>query len=101
MTALNLSSIPSQINTYERLLAWALMCVQSIANGAEVNVVSNAESQQLCLIGTNVTSDGKDRFICTAYLPIDVDALNSPTQKTWMAAIDVGSAPPHVNLLSN
>lgn len=101
MTAITLTDIPSSINTYERLAIWALMCVQSIANGAEVNVVSNAESLQLCNVSVNVTADGKDRFVVTAYVPMDRDALNSPTEKAWMAAKDVGTATPHVNLLSN
>ena len=101
MAALNLASIPSSINTYERLMAWAAMCVQSSANGAEVNVVTNAESQPLCSVGVNITADGVDRFIVTAYLPLDRDALNSATEKTWMAAKDVGTAAPHANLLAN
>ena len=77
------------------------MCVQSIANGAEVNVVSNAESLQLCNVSVNVTADGKDRFVITAYIPMDRNELNSPTEKAWMSALDVGTAQPHVNLLSN
>jgi len=101
MAALTLSSIPSNINTYERLLAWAAMACQSVANGAEVNVVTNAESQPACQIGVNVTADGKDRFIVSAYIEIDRDALNSASEKTWMAAKDIGTAQPHQNLLTN
>jgi len=101
MAALDLTDIPSNINTFERLLSWAAMCVQSLGNGAEVNVVTNAESLPLCQVSVNVTADGVDRFVVQAYLPIDRDALNDPDEKTWMAAQDVATAQPHVNLLSN
>jgi hypothetical protein len=47
-----------------------------------------------------VTADGEDRFIISAYLPIDLAGLNSGTEKTWMAANDVSTAAPHANLLS-
>lgn len=77
------------------------MCVQSIANGAEVNVVTNAESLPLAQVSVNVTADGVDRFVVQVYLPIDRNELNSSTEKTWMAAKDVGTAQPHTNLLSN
>lgn len=101
MTALTLANIPSSINTYERLLVWAGQCCASIANGTEVNVIAGAESVPLCQVQVAVTADNKDRFIVTAYLPMDYSALNSSTAKTWMAATDVGTAAPHTNLLSN
>lgn len=101
MATLNLASIPSAINTYERLLVWAAQCVQSSANGAEVNVVSNAESQPACQVQVAVTADNTDRFVVTAYLPLDRNELNSATAKTWMATKDLSAAAPHANLLSN
>jgi hypothetical protein len=101
MAALTLASIPSSINTFERLAVWAIQCCQSIANGAEVNVVAGAESVPIAQCQVAVTADNVDRFILTAYLPVDRDALNSSTAKTWMAAKDVAAAAPHSNLLSN
>lgn len=101
MTALSLASIPSGINTYERLAVWAMQCLQSISNGQEVNVVANATSVPQAQVQVSVTADNVDRFILTAYLPVDREALNSSTQKTWMAAKDIASAAPHSNLLSN
>lgn len=101
MAALTLSSIPSSINTYERLAVWALQSLQSIANGEEVNVVAGASSVPIAQCQVAVTADNKDRFILTAYVPLDRNALNSPTAKTWMAASDISSAAPHTNLLSN
>ncbi|MDI9407226.1 MAG: hypothetical protein QM522_11030 [Chitinophagaceae bacterium] len=101
MAALTLASIPSSINTIERLLAWAAMCLQSSANGAEVNVVAGSESQPVCQVQVAVTADNIDRFVISAYVPIDRNELNSGTAKTWMAAKDVSAAAPHSNLLSN
>jgi hypothetical protein len=101
MASLTLSSIPSSINTYERLAVWALQSLQSIANGEEVNVVAGASSVPIAQCQVAVTADNKDRFILTAYVPLDRNALNSSTAKTWMAASDISSAAPHTNLLSN
>lgn len=101
MAALTLSSIPSSINTYERLAVWAIQCLQSIANGEEVNVVQNEPPAQVAQCQVSVTADGRDRFILAAYVPLDRNALNSPTAKTWMAASDIAATAPHTNLLSN
>ena len=101
MAALNLANIPSNINTYERLAVWAIQCCQSIANGQEVNVVAGAESVPTAQCQVAVTADNSDRFILTAYMPLDRDELNSGTAKTWMATKDISASAPHNNLLSN
>jgi hypothetical protein len=101
MAALTLASIPSSINTYERLAVWAMQCLQSINNGGEVNVVNGASNVPTAQCQVAVTADNVDRFILTAYVPVDRDALNSATAKTWMAAKDIATAAPHSNLLSN
>ena len=101
MAALTLGTIPSNINTYERLAVWALQCCQSIANGEEVNVVAGASSVPIAQCQVAVTADNEDRFVVTAYIPLDRDELNSGTEKTWMAAKDISLAAPHNNLLSN
>lgn len=101
MAALTLSNIPSNINTYERLAVWAIQCCQSIANGQEANVIAGAESVPTAQCQVAVTADNTDRFVLTAYIPLDRDELNSGTEKTWMAAKDIALADPHSNLLSN
>lgn len=101
MTAIVLSQIPSGINTYERLAVWAMQCLQDIANGQEVNVQQNSDGQAIAACQTVITADGVPRFMLTAYLPVDMPALNSGTEKTWMATKDISAATPHVNLLSN
>ena len=101
MSALTLANIPSDINTYERLLTWAAQCCQSIANGQQVNVVPNQTSVPTAQVQVAVTADNEDRFIITAYLPMDLAALNSGDAKTWMATKDIAASAPHANLLSN
>ena len=101
MSALSLAEIPSNINTYERLLVWAAQCCQSIANGQQVGVIVNQAAQPTAQVQVAVTADNTDRFIVTAYVPLDRDALNDAAQKTWMAADDIAESAPHSNLLSN
>ena len=101
MAALTLSEIPSNINTYERLAVWAAQCCQSIANGQQVGVIVNQAAQPTAQVQVAVTADNTDRFIVTAYIPLDRDALNDAAQKTWMAAEDISENAPHANLLSN
>lgn len=101
MAALTLANIPNSINTYERLLMWAAQCCQSISNGLQVNAVAGEAQVPLAQVQVAKTADNVDRAIVVVYLPVDFNALNSPTTKTWMAAMDIGSTAPHTNLLTN
>lgn len=101
MAALDLATIPSNINTYERLMVWAAQCCQSIGNGQQTNVISNSASQPTCQVQLGVVADNTNRFIITAYVPYDLPSLNDPNQKTWMAAMDISDAAPNANLLEN
>jgi hypothetical protein len=101
VAALSLAAIPSNINTYERLLIWAAQCCQSIANGQQVNAVEGVGSVPLAQVQVAVTADNADRFVVSAYIPMDRNQLNSPDEKTWMAAKDIAATAPHSNLLSN
>lgn len=101
MAALTLADIPSNINTYERLATWAAQCCQSIGNGQQTAVVVNQAAVPTAQVQVAVTADNTNRFIITIYMPLDIDALNDPTEKTWMAANDIGENQPNINLLSN
>ena len=101
MAALDLSTIPSSINSYERLLVWAAQCCQSIGNGQQTNVISNGASQPTCQVQLGVVADNTDRFIITAYVPYDLGELNSSENKTWMAAEDIAQSAPNANLLTD
>ena len=101
MAALTLSEIPSDINTYERLLVWAAQCCQSIANGQQVAVLVNQAAQPTAQVQVAVTADNVDRFVVTSYIQLDRDSLNDANAKTWMAAMDISNNEPHSNLLTN
>lgn len=101
MAALTLDQIPSHINTYERLLVFACQAMANVANGETVNVVQGQQEQLVASCALGTTADGVPRFVVSAYIPVDMPALNAPDEKTWMAALDVSSAQPHVNFKSN
>lgn len=101
MTALTLSSIPSSINSYERLAFWVIQCLQNTSNGEEINAVQGEGSVPIAQAQIAKTADGRDRAILVAYVPIDYSELNSSTQKTWMAATDLSNAAPASVYLSN
>jgi ABC-type xylose transport system permease subunit len=101
MTALNLASIPSAINTIEALLVWCGMFLQSTTNGLQVNAVAGEAQVPAAGVTIGKIADNTDRAVVLAYVPIDINQLNSPTQKAWMAARDLSNAAPHSNLLSN
>lgn len=101
MTALNLANIPSDINSYERLAFWVIQCLQNTANREEVNAVLGEGSVPIAQAQIAKTADGYDRAILSAYVPIDFAALNSPSQKTWMAAQDISNAAPAAVFLEN
>jgi hypothetical protein len=101
MTALTLSSIPSAINTYERLAVWVMQALQNISNGQQVNVLPNATSSPMVQVQLAVTEDNVPRYILSAYLPVDLAGLNSATAKTWMATQDIATAAPNSVFLSN
>jgi hypothetical protein len=92
MSALVLATIPTHINTHERLLVWAAQALQNACNGQQVNVVANGGSAPTCQVQIARTVDNIDRFIISAYIPLNYDELNSPTEKSWMAAKEVVNA---------
>ena len=101
MTALNLANIPSNINTYERLLFWCAQVLQDTTNNLVLNVVENQAQVPVAQVQLARVADGTDRAICQVYLPIDFDQLNSTTEKTWMAAKDITTAAPDAVYTSN
>lgn len=101
MTALTLSSIPTAINSYERLMFWLAQALQDIANGASVNVIQNEGNVPRVQVQLAKVADGTDTAIVSAYLPINFDGLNDPDNKSWMSALDIATAAPNSVYLSN
>jgi hypothetical protein len=101
MAALSLSDIPSHINTFERLAFWVAQALQDIANGDTINAVLGEGQVPIAQAQINKTADGVDRAILVMYLPVSYADLNSPTEKTWMAAMDIATAAPNAVFLAN
>ena len=101
MTALSLGSIPSAINTYERLAFWVAQVLADTTNGLEVNVIQNEGPIPRCQVQISKIADATDTAIISLYIPVDWDAMNSSSAKTWMAALDVSTAPPNAVYTSN
>ena len=102
MTAISLSSIPSAINTAERLLVYAAMLVENISNDAvKVNVQQGQPAQPVCGVSVQTTADGVKRFVIASYIPIDPVVFAGTTAKRWMAANDISLASAHTVFSSN
>jgi hypothetical protein len=101
MTALALSSIPPAINTVERLIAWAGMTLQNVNLTKTINVTADTAAVPQAQVQYAVFPNGVPHFAVTVYVPVDDAAVNSPTQKVWMAANEISTATPHINFLSN
>lgn len=101
MSALTPANIPSGINTYERLAVWVIQALQNVGNGMEVNVQRDQQAQPIANAQLVTTADGVYRWMLTAYLPCDQNAINSPTEKTWMSTGAISSAAPHSTFLTN
>jgi hypothetical protein len=101
MSAIVLSSIPNRINTLERLLAYAAMAVENVANDAKINVQQGQPSQPICSVSVATTADGVKRFVIAAYIPVDTVVLTGVEEKQWMAANDISTAPAHIVFASN
>jgi hypothetical protein len=101
MATLALSAIPSHVNTYERLLVWAAMAIQSSCNGLTAAVIPNQGATPVCQVQLGVGADGVERFVVAAYVPLDNAALAAGTDKVWMAAKDLTASAPNSNYLAN
>lgn len=101
MTALALSSIPSDINSYERLLTWCAQAMSSAANGKTVNVFNGEAQQPQVSVSFSTLADDQTYYAVTAYVRADWADVSSPSNKPWMAAKDVVTANPHANFLGN
>jgi hypothetical protein len=101
MPALNIADIPSNINTYERLVVWAAQALQDASNGQSVNVIANQAQQPRAAANLAVLADDVPNWCLQIYIPCIIADLNDPNEKTWMAAQSITSATPNVNFTSN
>jgi len=101
VSTLSLATIPSNINSYERLAAWVIQALQSANSGLTVKVVEGQPSPPVAQVQLATMADGSLRFVLQAYIEVDEAELNSGSEKTWMAAQDISTAAPNVTYGSN
>jgi hypothetical protein len=101
MSAFVVGNLPTNINTFERLAFWVAQVLQDTTNGQAVNVIQNEGSVPRAQVQLSKLADGSDAAIVSLYIPIDFDQLNSTTEKTWMAAMDMATAAPNSVYLAN
>lgn len=101
MPTLDLSNIPSNINTVERLAVWCAQVLQDAANGQSVNVIAQQAQQPRAAANLAVLADDVPNWCLQIYIPCVIADLNDPDEKTWMSAQLITSATPNTNFLSN
>lgn len=89
MTALVTTDIPNQINTVERLLAWAGLALGFI-NPTKAIVEAAGENPER-VIQTFVlrADDGTERLIIRAALPLDPNWRSNDTDAFWLQVTDL------------
>lgn len=95
MAAFVPANLPSNINTFERLLVYAAMALQSAANGQTVSAVQGEGAQPTCQVQVATIADNTGRFVVSAFVPCGFDELNNPSAKAWMAAQAVTASAPN------
>ncbi|MEM9448375.1 MAG: hypothetical protein AAGA75_07560 [Cyanobacteria bacterium P01_E01_bin.6] len=86
MSALDLSTqIPPDINTVERLLAWAALLTHDVNRGLFYKETDDSEgSVPVATAGVVEAADGTDRLIIRIALPVDTAWRSDGSQKFWM-----------------
>lgn len=101
MSAFVSGNLPAAINTYERLAFWVMQALQDASGSLTVNVIPNEPPVPRVQVQLAKTADGADTAILTAYVPVDWAAINSPSAKSWMAALEISTAAPNAVYNSN
>lgn len=91
MTTINITTdIPTDINTLERLAAWALLALHDVNRGLYYKETDFAEGA-VPVVSTGVVeaADGTDRLISRIAIPLDTAWRTDGTQSLWMFADDI------------
>ena len=97
MTTLNRANIPAAINTVERLMVWCAQVLQNTSSPDRVVVESNEPAQPRCVVNQAVLANNEPTFCVSAFIPLELSALNSSSAKTWMSAKEISTAAAHSN----
>jgi hypothetical protein len=101
MPALTRALIPSDIGTYEQMLAYCAMALHDAANGLKTNVLAGEQQQPTAACNLAVLADGVTYFCIQVYIPQDMVVATNANSKPWMAAKMIVTASPNPNFQSN
>jgi hypothetical protein len=89
MTAFNPSTdLPSQINTVERLAAWAFLTLATV--NPKASILEDVDrSEFIAQSGIIKAADGSERLIGRVSLELDPSFKSDNTKKLWMHANEV------------
>jgi len=96
----NRNLIPSDINTWERLIGWAMSVGFNLMGNLQIPIFPNEPMSQQAVVNTIVAQDGRKYWQCICYLPYNYETMNGPA-KPWMSINNVTEAQPHENFTSN
>ena len=101
MTALDLSLIPQDINTVERLAAWA--CTLLHVTNPTLAVVENAgeNPEQVAQFFALRADDGSLRYIYRLSLPVDAAVFANSQDPSWTSTLDLSNVQIPAAFLNN
>lgn len=92
MTAINLTTdIPSNINTLERLAAWAIMSLRRVNPTQKVVEVSDTSPVNVAQAAIVQADDGTIRFFGRVSIEVAADYSEDNTVKLWMKAEELSN----------
>ena len=89
MTALNTTQIPNQINTVERLMAWAGLALGFINPTKAVVEAAGENAERVMQSFVLRADDGTERLIIRASLPLDANWRSNDSQAFWLNVNDL------------
>jgi hypothetical protein len=96
----NRNQIPSGITTYEQLALWLGSVLYFLMGSRDIQIYPNEPATKQAQFSMVMGQDGKTYALITQIIPVDWAVFNGP-DKPWIAGVEVTSAQPHNNLLTN
>lgn len=92
MTAINVTTdIPTNINTLERLAAWAIMSLRRVNPTQKVLEVADSTPIQTIQAALVQADDGTVRFFGRVSIPVASDYAEDNVNKLWMKAEEISN----------
>ena len=92
MTQINITTdIPSNINTLERLAAWAILALRRVNPTLKILETSTTNPERVAQTALIQAEDDTLRLICRASLQVDPAYADDKTTKLWMHALELSN----------